>query len=193
MSIISHVSVGASPESMMEMLALYDAIAETLGAKRQMVICKKALECGSSSTDGKEQGAGGAEEEEFVHLPKQDWYKVGTAAAVEQQQDGTSQQIVVAVAYGKCYPEFWVGLPHDNSKPASAGNGTHVAFHCSSKRLVDQVYNVAIAKGAKCNGPPGPRAEYSEKYYGAFFIDHCGNKMEATFFDMGIFNYCNIL
>ena len=58
--------------------------------------------------------------------------------------------------------------------------------------MVDAAYEVAIAKGAKCNGPPGPRPEYGEPYYGAYFIDHQGNKMEATFYDMGIWNYCVI-
>jgi uncharacterized glyoxalase superfamily protein PhnB len=193
MSIISHVSVGASPETMTEMLALYDAIAEALGAKRHMVICKKEQpESGSSKNESKDSSLPCCKdaEGEVIHVPKQDLYKVGTVAA--QQQDGSSP-IVLAVAYGKYYPEFWVGLPLDTSTPASAGNGTHVAFACSSKNMVDQVYNVAIAKGAKCNGPPGPRPAYSAQYYGGFFIDPCGNKMEATFFDMGIFNYCTIM
>lgn len=99
---------------------------------------------------------------------------------------------VTAVGYGKYYPEFWVQLPEDK-KEASAGNGVHVAFSCSSKDHVDKIYQKAIENGAKSNGPPGPRPEYSDKYYGAFFIDPFGNKLEAVFFDMGIFNYCIIL
>jgi Glyoxalase/Bleomycin resistance protein/Dioxygenase superfamily len=152
--------------------------------------------CSGGSGSNENTKDSDVQEEEYVHVPKQDLYKVGTfAAAQQQQQDGTgssSSPVVVAVGYGKYYPEFWVGLPHDKGE-ASAGNGTHIAFQCSSKSLVDQVYKVAMAKGCKCNGPPGPRAEYSDKYYGAFFIDHRGNKMEATFWDMGIFNYCSIL
>lgn len=103
-----------------------------------------------------------------------------------------SEEGVVAVAYGKYYPEVWVSLPHDG-KDASPGNGVHLAFLCSNKAQVDAVYKAAIANGATCNGPPGPRPQYSDKYYGAFFTDPCGNKLEATFYDMGIFNFCTIL
>lgn len=106
--------------------------------------------------------------------------------------DDLQQTNVVAVAYGKYYPEVWVSLPHDG-KEASAGNGVHIAFACRNQAQVNEVYKAAIAHGATCNGPPGPRPQYSDKYYGAFFMDPCGNKLEATFFDMGIFNYCTIL
>lgn len=99
---------------------------------------------------------------------------------------------VVAVAYGKYYPEVWVTLPH-NKEEASAGNGSHFAFACSSPDHVKKVYEAAIANGATCNGPPGPRPQYSEKYYGAFFVDPCGNKLEAIFYDIGMLKYCNIL
>lgn len=101
---------------------------------------------------------------------------------------------VVAVAYGKYYPEFWVQLPKDKKEP-SAGNGTHIAFNCSSQAQVNSVYDNAIEAGGTCNGKPGPRPEYSEKYpyYGAFFLDPCGNKLEATFVDIGMLKYCTIL
>ena len=154
MSIVSHVSVGSTMEKMGEMLQLYDAIMEKLGATRKMAI------------DG--QG-------NHADDPKQ-----------------ASNADLVAVAYGKYYPEVWVSLPHDE-KEATAGNGTHLAFACSSSSQVDAVYKAAMEHGATCNGPPGPRPQYSDKYYGAFFIDPCGNKLEATFYDMGIFNYCTIL
>lgn len=106
--------------------------------------------------------------------------------------DDLARSDVVAVAYGKYYPEVWVTLPHDGEE-ASPGNGAHFAFNCRSQAQVDEVYKAAIENGATCNGPPGPRPQYSDKYYGAFFIDPCGNKLEATFFDMGLFNYCTIL
>ena len=101
---------------------------------------------------------------------------------------------IVAVAYGKYYPEFWVQLPHDTAKNASAGNGVHVAFNCRSADQVQRAYEAAIQHGAQDNGPPGPRPEYSDKYYGAFFVDPFGNKVEVVFFDMGIImNNCVIL
>ena len=154
MSIVSHVSVGSTKEKMGEMLQLYDAVMEKLGAKRKMAIDAQG---------------------NHVNNP-----------------NDSNDNDLVAIAYGKYYPEVWVSLPHDG-KEATAGNGTHLAFLCSNKAQVDAVYKAAMENGATCNGPPGPRPQYSDKYYGAFFIDPCGHKLEATFYDMGIFNYCTIL
>lgn len=99
---------------------------------------------------------------------------------------------LVAVAYGKYYPEFWVQLPENQKETASPGNGVHIAFSCTSAKQVDRVYKAALDAGGIDNGPPGPRPQYSDRYYGAFFIDPCGNKLEATFYNMGLFNYCAI-
>ncbi|MEH2120582.1 MAG: VOC family protein [Nostoc sp.] len=38
-----------------------------------------------------------------------------------------------AIAYGKQYPEFWVGTPFDG-QPPTVGNGTHIGLYCSYKR-----------------------------------------------------------
>ena len=151
MSIVSHISIGASQEKFPEMLKLYDTFMSKLGATRKMAIDKEGNHC-----------------------------------------DDLQRTDLVAVAYGKYYPEVWLTLPHDE-KEAAPGNGVHFAFNCSSKAQVQEVYKAAIEAGATCNGPPGPRPQYSDKYYGAFFIDPCGNKLEATFYDMGLFNYCTIL
>lgn len=40
------------------------------------------------------------------------------------------------------------------------------------------------AAGGKCNGPPGFRPMYHEKYYGAFILDPDGNNIECVFFDL---------
>lgn len=117
----------------------------------------------------------------------------GQHCDVKGDGDGERKSDLVAVAYGKYWPEFWVTLPDDDNKEASPGNGSHYAFACRNQAHVDDVYKVAISHGAICNGPPGPRPQYSDKYYGAFFIDPCGNKLEATYYDLGIFGYCTIL
>ncbi len=44
-----------------------------------------------------------------------------------------------------------------NGEPATAGNGTMVAFAPGSKEGVDALYNKAIALGASCEGAPGER------------------------------------
>ena len=43
-----------------------------------------------------------------------------------------------------------------------------------------EVKNSTMAAGAKDNGPPGPRPEYHEHYYGGFVLDPDGNNIEAV-------------
>ena len=87
-----------------------------------------------------------------------------------------------ATAFGRMYPEFWVQTPIDG-KPATQGNGSHFAFVATNKEQVHAFYDAAIAAGATCDGPPGPRPEYSDAYYGGFVRDLDGHKIEATFWD----------
>lgn len=83
-----------------------------------------------------------------------------------------------AVAYGRRWPEFWVQIPIDG-RPAAIGNGSHVGFLARSKDEVDAFHAAALAAGATDDGPPGPRAEYGARYYGAFVRDLDGHKIEA--------------
>ena len=87
-----------------------------------------------------------------------------------------------AVAYGRQFPEFWLQLPHDG-KPASVGNGFHIGFIADNKEQVHAFYDAAIAAGAVCDGPPGPRPQYGDPYYGCFVRDLDGHKIEAAFWD----------
>ncbi|GAB5469102.1 MAG: VOC family protein [Rhodospirillales bacterium] len=87
-----------------------------------------------------------------------------------------------ARAYGRAFPEFWVQGPLDEGQ-AQPGNGTHIAFMATSKAEVDAFHAAGLAAGGRCDGPPGPRAEYDAPYYGAFLRDPEGHKIEATFWD----------
>lgn len=86
-----------------------------------------------------------------------------------------------AVAYGKIYPEFWLQLPYDG-QTATVGNGTHIAFLATNPAAVDRFYQTALAAGARCDGPAGPRPLYGDGYYGCFVRDLDGHKIEATFY-----------
>ena len=57
---------------------------------------------------------------------------------------------------------------------------THIAFQVNKRALVDAFYQAAIAAGAKDNGKPGPRPQYSANYYGAFVLDPDGYNIEAV-------------
>ena len=86
------------------------------------------------------------------------------------------------IAYGRQFPEFWVGRPHDGATP-TVGNGTHVAFGAGSRAEVDAFHAAAIAAGGTDDGPPGPRPHYGAEYYGAFVRDPDGNKVEAMIWE----------
>ena len=76
---------------------------------------------------------------------------------------------------------------HDMFEIRQSNNGAllsravHVAFNASSLESVDDFYQTAIQKGAKCNGIPGFRPEYEEGYYAAFVIDPDGHNIEAVY------------
>ena len=73
-------------------------------------------------------------------------------------------------------PLFLIGAPHDRLGH-EPGNGQMVAFLAKSRAVVDAAYAMALAKGGTSEGPPGPRPEYHENYYGAYFRDPDGNKL----------------
>lgn len=88
----------------------------------------------------------------------------------------SSQQ---AADYGSGQLIFSVETPVDG-KPATAGNGTHIAFAAEDRAMVDRFYAEALANGGSSDGAPGLRPEYDANYYGAFVRDPDGNKIEAV-------------
>jgi catechol 2,3-dioxygenase-like lactoylglutathione lyase family enzyme len=63
--------------------------------------------------------------------------------------------------------------PYDK-KPAAPGNGTMLAFEVGSPAEVDSLYRKALELGGTDEGPPGDRGD---GYYGAYFRDLDGNKL----------------
>jgi len=53
--------------------------------------------------------------------------------------------------------------------------GAHIALVAK-----DRFYKAGLAAGGKDNGAPGPRKDYSPKYYAAFLFDPDGNNVEAV-------------
>jgi catechol 2,3-dioxygenase-like lactoylglutathione lyase family enzyme len=60
-------------------------------------------------------------------------------------------------------------------------SGAHIAFPASDEEAVRRWHNAAVRNGARDNGPPGMRPEYSGHYYAAFVLDPDGNNVEAVF------------
>src|SRR2546423_1070654 len=56
----------------------------------------------------------------------------------------------------------------------------HVAFAAPSREQVDDFWREGTEAGYADDGPPGPRPEYRDDYYGAFLLDPDGNSAEAV-------------
>lgn len=80
------------------------------------------------------------------------------------------------MAKGRARPLFIIGRPYDGH-PAQSGNGQMVALLVPDRISVDNVYAVALANGAVCEGEPGLRPHYHPDYYGAYFRDLDDNKI----------------
>jgi catechol 2,3-dioxygenase-like lactoylglutathione lyase family enzyme len=61
--------------------------------------------------------------------------------------------------------------------------GLHIGFKAPSRAEVDEFWRVGTEAGYRDDGPPGPRPEYSESYYGSFLLDPDGNSAEAVHHD----------
>ena len=56
----------------------------------------------------------------------------------------------------------------------------HLGFAAPSRAHVDEFWRTGTESGYPDDGPPGPRPEYSDDYYGAFLLDPDGNSAEAV-------------
>ena len=85
------------------------------------------------------------------------------------------------VGFGKRYPEFWLNL-RENAAPQPEGTGAHICLRAPDAEAVAAFHAAALAHGARCDGPPGPRPAEVTPYFGAFILDLDGNKIEAASF-----------
>lgn len=76
-------------------------------------------------------------------------------------------------------PTIYLYSPEDG-RPATFGNGTHIAFVAETKEAVDTLYEAALRLGGSCAGKPGPRPQYGDNYYAAYVRDPDGNKLQAV-------------
>jgi predicted lactoylglutathione lyase len=81
------------------------------------------------------------------------------------------------IAWGKPDGGAGIGLtkPYDGNT-ATVGNGVMAAFEAKDEAQVQRLYDIALANGGTCEGPPGPRGE---GFYAGYFRDPDGNKLNA--------------
>jgi len=80
------------------------------------------------------------------------------------------------IAWGKAKnaPMFSIHIPADG-EPSTVGNGVMIALAAASSETVNEIYDLAIALGASCEGRPGPRGDGG--FYAGYFRDLDGNKL----------------
>ena len=81
------------------------------------------------------------------------------------------------IAWGKDGGGAGIGLtkPFDGNA-ASIGNGVMVALAAKDTEQVQRIYEIALASGGTCEGPPGDRGG---GFYAGYFRDLDGNKLNA--------------
>lgn len=96
-------------------------------------------------------------------------------------EQGLSYVLPVPQGQRPVSPDFYVKPPF-NGEPASAGNGTMVAFEAPTQAQVRELHAAALAAGGHNEGAPGFRASYSANFYVGYLRDPQGNKI-ALFCD----------
>lgn len=76
-------------------------------------------------------------------------------------------------------PRFYVYMPYDG-EPASAGNGSMVAFLAPTQEAVSAAHAGGLAQGGTDEGAPGMRPHYGDGYFGAYLRDPDGNKVHIV-------------
>jgi catechol 2,3-dioxygenase-like lactoylglutathione lyase family enzyme len=66
----------------------------------------------------------------------------------------------------------------DEEKPVT--RNLHIGFAAPTRGHVDEFWRVGTEAGYRDDGPPGPRPQYGDDYYGAFLLDPDGNSAEAV-------------
>ncbi len=94
---------------------------------------------------------------------------------LKEGSEGLSYSLPVQPQY-PVLPDFYV-KPTFDGHPASAGNGTMVAFEASSQKQVRDLHAAALAAGGFDEGQPGFRASYGPYFYVCYLRDPQGNKI----------------
>lgn len=95
---------------------------------------------------------------------------------LEEGPEGLSYVLPAAPGQSPALPDFYVKPPF-NGRPATAGNGSMVAFEARSQSEVRALHAAALAAGGSDEGAPGFRASYGPHFYVGYLRDPQGNKI----------------
>jgi len=94
----------------------------------------------------------------------------------EESSEGLSYTLPEQPDQSVALPDFYV-VPAFNGRPASAGNGTMIAFKARSQKEVRDLHAAGLAAGGFDEGQPGFRDAYGPRFYVAYLRDPQGNKI----------------
>ena len=95
---------------------------------------------------------------------------------LEEGPEGLSYALPVAAGQAPVFPEFYVKPTFDGG-PATAGNGSMVAFEARDQAQVRALHAAAQRAGGSDEGAPGFRASYGPRFYVGYLRDPQGNKL----------------
>ncbi|MEP3055471.1 VOC family protein [Ascidiaceihabitans sp.] len=95
---------------------------------------------------------------------------------LEEGPEGLSFALPVPEGQRPVLPDFYV-KPTFNGQPATAGNGTMVAFEARNQAQVRDLHAAAVDAGGTDEGQPGFRASYGPHFYVSYLRDPQGNKI----------------
>ncbi|APZ54745.1 VOC family protein [Salipiger abyssi] len=95
---------------------------------------------------------------------------------LEEGPEGLSYALPAQPGQSLIPPEFYV-KPTFDGRPASAGNGSMVAFEARSQKQVRDLHAAGLSAGGSDEGQPGFRASYGAHFYVGYLRDPQGNKI----------------
>lgn len=96
--------------------------------------------------------------------------------ALKEGPAGLSYALPVQPGQSPGLPDFYV-KPTFDGRPATAGNGSMVAFQARNQQQVRALHAAALAAGGSDEGQPGFRASYGPHFYVGYLRDPQGNKI----------------
>ncbi|MEM1153862.1 MAG: VOC family protein [Pseudomonadota bacterium] len=95
---------------------------------------------------------------------------------LEEVHGGLSYSVPAASGQAVLPPDVYI-KPAFDGHPASAGNGTMIAFDARNQQQVRELHAAVLAAGGSDEGPPGFRDAYGPRFYVGYFRDPQGNKI----------------
>lgn len=95
---------------------------------------------------------------------------------LKESPEGLSYALPERPGQSADLPELYV-KPAFDGRPASAGNGTMIAFKARSQKQVRDLHSAALAAGGSDEGQPGFRDAYGPRFYVGYLRDPQGNKI----------------